>query len=92
MTRDEAEAATLEALSWIASDNERIAALMEATGADAQSIRARAQEPEFMGFIWDFMMLSDDNILGFCEESGRDPAEIPSIRAALPGGDIPHWT
>jgi len=45
-----------------------------------------------MGFIWDFLMMSDENVLGFCEASGRDPNTISEIRAALPGGDVPHWT
>jgi len=92
MTQDEAEIATLEALGWIAQDDARISALLGATGADPASLRLRAKEPEFMGFIWDFLMMSDENVLGFCEASGRDPNTISEIRAALPGGDVPHWT
>lgn len=92
MTQNEAEKATLEALAWIAADTERVSALMAATGADPAGLRERAKEPEFMSFVWDFLMMSDENILAYCEATGRAPDSIVEIRAALPGGDLPHWT
>lgn len=92
MTRDEAEKATLEALAWIAADQDRTSALLQATGADPTNLRESVKQPEFMSFIWDFLMMSDENILGYCEATGRQPESIANIRAALPGGDDPHWT
>lgn len=92
MKREDAETATLEALAWIAAEPERISALMAATGADAAALRERSKEPEFMAFVWDFMLMSDENILEFCAATDRDPNEIALIKAALPGGDDPHWT
>ena len=92
VSEEEAQRATLEALGWIASDEARIGAFLAATGAAPETLRESAREPGFMASVWDYIMLSDETVLEFCEASGRAPESIAQIRAALPGGDTPHWT
>lgn len=92
MSLDAAEALALEALAWLAEDPERIGPFLGAAGASAGELRARAGEAEFLGFVLDFLLADEAALLAFCDAAGR-PYEAPMrARAALPGGDLPHWT
>lgn len=92
MKRDAAEILALEVLAWIAGDEDRLAALMSASGAGLDALRGQAADPEFLGFVLDFVTAGDDALLAFCADAGRRPAELLAARAALPGGDLPNWT
>ncbi|SET81751.1 DUF3572 family protein [Oceanicella actignis] len=92
MNRDAAEALALEALAWMASDPDRLGAFLAAAGADADTVRARAADPEFLGFVLDILLGDEGAVIAFCDAAGR-PYDAPlRARAALPGGDLPHWT
>ncbi len=89
---EQAEALALGVLTWMLGDPERTGAFLGWSGADADILRTRAGEPEFLASVLDFLLLSDADVLGFCSDARRTPAEVMAARAALPGGDVPHWT
>ena len=63
-----------------------------ATGASAEELRGRAADPEFLGFVLDFLLSDEDALLGFCEDMEIPPDAPMRARAALPGGELPNWT
>lgn len=87
----QAETMAIQALSWLASDEEILLQFLNATGAAPGDLRARAKEPEFLGFILDFIMRDDETILGFCTVSGATPEAVARARISLEGG-VPNWT
>lgn len=82
----------LQALAWMAGDAEVIGGLLAASGGDVGDLRARAAEPEFLGFVLDYLLSDESLLLAFCAASGVAPDRPARARAALPGGDLPHWT
>jgi 2-hydroxychromene-2-carboxylate isomerase len=92
MTRDRAEALAAVALGWIAADPALLGALMATAGLDAADLRRRAADPEFLGFVLDFVLEDDARVLAVAAEAGLRPQSVAAARAALPGGDAPFWT
>lgn len=92
MNSQAAEAVALSALGWIAADEERVGAFLGAAGASPSDLRVRAREPEFLGFVLDFLLADEDALLAFCAEANLPPEAPFRARHVLPGGDAPHWT
>lgn len=90
--RDWAETVALQALGWIVADPERLAAFLGATGAAPGDLARGARDPAFLGAVMDVLLQSDADVLAFCAEAGLPPDRVAAVRAALPGGDLPHWT
>jgi hypothetical protein len=81
----DAETLALKALAFLAQspdDLERFVALSGVTLAD---LRTRADDPEILAAILDFILVSDELITGFCETVEIDPRELHAARRALPG-------
>ena len=92
MKSDVAETLALRALAWIAADEEFAGAFLAASGASADELRSRAGDPEFLGFVLDFLLSDDAAVLAFCEAAAVETDLPMRARAALPGGDVPDWT
>lgn len=82
----------LQALAWIASDDDRLAGLMAESGIDPAALRAQAGEPEVMGAVLDHLLRDDQAVIAFCDAHGLPYTAPLSARAVLPGGDSLHWT
>ncbi|MGB3555645.1 MAG: DUF3572 domain-containing protein [Jannaschia sp.] len=91
MRRERAELVALGALGWLA-EAELLDPFQTATGADRDQIRAAAGDPVFLAAVLDFVMMSDDWVRGVCEAQSLPYESLLGARAALPGGDLPHWT
>ena len=91
MRQDTAEIVALGALAWLA-EAELLDTFQSSTGADIEMIRHAAQEPEFLGAVLDFVMMDDDWVRGVCIAQSLPFETLTAARAALPGGDMPHWT
>ncbi len=92
MNTDAAATLAASALLWIAQEPERFEGFIALTGADISSLRTQAQEPAFLGAVLDYVLSADENVLAFAETENIAPESVVSARAALPGGDVPHWT
>jgi hypothetical protein len=92
MTERQAIELAREALVWMAARPEAIGALLAASGAGPGDLRARAADPEFLGFVLDHLLTSDAWVLEFAAEAGVAPDRPARARAALPGGYAPDWT
>jgi len=92
MQEDAAQTIALQALGWIAANDDLFPAFLTATGASLTELRTRAADPQFLAAVLDFLLQEDAWVLDFCGQNGLPPASLQAARAALPGGDLPHWT
>lgn len=92
MTPEAAESVAIKALVWIAERDELASSFLGASGASAGDLRERAADPEFLGFVLDFLLGDEDALIGFCEDVALKPDTPMRARAVLSGGDLPNWT
>ncbi|MBY6047792.1 DUF3572 domain-containing protein [Vannielia litorea] len=92
MNRDSAETIGLQALAWLAGNDELLPVFLGSTGVSEAEVRARAAEPEFLASVLDFLAMDDAWVTGFCDAAGLKYTVPMQARMALPGGDMPSWT
>ena len=92
LSRDSAELLALEALSWLLTNDDLLPVFLGSTGADAGDLRGRAQDPEFLASVLDFLLMDDAWITAFCHDADYQPEFPLRARAALPGGAAVNWT
>ncbi len=92
MNREHAEIVGIKALGWLVAEEDLIGQFLNMSGSSVDDMRNRAQDPEFLGYVLDFLMLSDETVIAFCETASLPPDTLMQARMALPGGDIPNWT
>jgi len=92
MKQDQAEMIAIQALGWLAANDDLMPVFMGATGSSADDIRARADDPAFLISVLDFLAMDDAWIIAFCDAHTL-AYEIPmQARQVLPGGAQMHWT
>lgn len=92
LSRDSAELLGIEALSWLIGNDELLPIFLGSTGAGVDDLRSRAQDPDFLASVLDFLLMDDAWITAFCAEAGYEPDLPMRARAALPGGAQVNWT
>lgn len=92
MTPDAAQVIALQALGWIAGQDEIFPLFVAATGASLGDLRARAAEAEFQAAVLDFLLQDDRWVVAFCDAQGHPYTAPQAARAALPGGAVMNWT
>lgn len=92
MQPEAAQVLALQALGWVAGNDELFPLFLGATGADIGELRQRAAEPEFLAAVLDFLMMGDAWVVAFCDAEGHAYTAPQSARAALPGGAVVNWT
>lgn len=92
LPREAAELLAIEALGWLAADQERAERFFAMAGTGADEMRSRAQDPDYLGAVLDYLLMDEPQLIAFCEEAGHAPDRPMRARAGLPGGDIPNWT
>lgn len=92
MQRENAEMVGLQALAWLAGEDELFASFLGASGASAADVTEAAGRPEFLGAVLDFVMMEDAWVMAFCDGSGLAYGVPMEARAVLPGGQAFHWT
>lgn len=89
---ERAAALAQEALLFIAEREDALGAFLGGAGLSVSELRDRAADPEFLGFALDFLLGDEALLLAFAETAQISPELPMRARAALPGGDAPHWT
>ncbi|SEQ27712.1 DUF3572 domain-containing protein [Thalassovita taeanensis] len=91
-SQESAETFALQALAWLAGNEDLLPVFLGATGASAQDLRDNAGDPAFLAAVLDFLMMDDAWVIGFCDTL-RVPYDRPmQARIALPGGQQVSWT
>lgn len=91
MKQEQAIALAQEALIWLATEPDHLTAFLAASGLDPATFRARAGEPDFLGFVLDHVLAADETVLAFAGAAGCAPEAVARARARL-GGPLPNWT
>lgn len=92
MQLEAAQVLALQALGWIAGDDEVFPVFMTATGANLAEVRSKAMDHEFLAAVLDFLLQDDRWVVAFCDASGHPYTAPQAARAALPGGADVNWT
>jgi hypothetical protein len=92
MSKDRAELLGVQALGWMAGRDDTLEAFLGAAGCAPDDLRTRAKEPEFLGFVLDFLLGDDAVLMAFCDDVRIRYEDPMKARAVLPGGDAWHWT
>lgn len=87
MTKTEARDIALAGFNHIAGDSDLISALLDQAGADVAALREMAARPEFLVFVLDFLMESDERLLDFTANAGLAPQRVQMARGVLGGFD-----
>ena len=81
-----------DALVWLSRRPEALSRFLAESGLAPEALRRRADDPEFLGFVLDFLLGADAMVLDFAGSAGLRPEDPARARAALAGGEPPHWT
>ena len=85
LTREQAEALAIQALTFIGADEERLGRFLAVTGIGPAEIRAAARQPGFLSGVLEYMASDDRLIAAFAGENNLDPADVDRGRVALAG-------
>lgn len=91
MAQDQAETLALQAFIWVIG-GDLADAFLNASGASQDQLADLARQPVFLAAVLDFLMEDDARVIGFCDSAQRPYLSVAEARAALPGGQLPHWT
>lgn len=92
MRIERAETIALQALGWLASNDELWPTFLGSTGASTDDMRDRAKDPAFLGSVLEFLTMNDDWIVAFCDAEGLSYDDPLRARYALPGAEMINWT
>ncbi|WP_137701574.1 DUF3572 domain-containing protein [Marimonas lutisalis] len=92
MSQESAETIALQALAWLAANDDLLPVFLGSTGTVADELRDRAQDADFLGSILDFLLMDDAWVVAFCDTAGLSYDKPMLARAVLPGGKQMYWT
>ena len=90
--QESAQTLALQALGWLAGQDEAFQGFLGASGLGSADLRDRAADPEVLSAVLDFLLSDEALLMQFCADAEVRPDVPMQARAALPGGDVPHWT
>lgn len=82
-----AELLALQALGWLAGNEDLLGVFMGATGVSGDELASRAGEGAFLASVLDFLLMDDAWVVAFCDATGTPYAAPLQARAWLPGGE-----
>ena len=86
--RERAETLALQALTFIAADEDRFGRFLALTGLTADEVRRRAGEADFLSGVFDHMLGDEALLVSFAEQAGLDPSAVAAARHRLPGATM----
>lgn len=87
VARTAAETVAIQALSFIASDPDRLGLFLASTGIGPGDIRTAAREPLFLAGVLDHLASHESVMLAFAAETGTEPITVLNARVVLAGRD-----
>lgn len=92
LTRETAETVALQALGWLAGNEELMPVFLGSTGASVDDVKRQAGDPAFLGSVLDFIMMDDNWVIDCAASAAMPPERIMQARQSLPGGEQINWT
>lgn len=92
MTPERAEIIALQALAWLAGNEELCPVFLGSTGGSGDDLRDRATDPAFQAAVLEFITMDDAWVTAFCDSVDLAYDQPLRARYALPGAEAVHWT
>jgi hypothetical protein len=92
MKVEQAETIAIQALGWLAGDENLCGTFLGTTGATVGDLRSGASDPAFLASVLEFLTMNDDWVIAFCDAAGIGYDQPLRARYALPGADSVNWT
>ena len=92
MKQEFAETIGLQALAWLAGNEEILPVFLGSSGAGADDLRAGAADPAFLGAVLACVTMNVAWVVAFCDSAGLGYDAPLAARRALPGGGEVNWT
>ena len=80
-----AEILGLQALSWLAGDEEALGRFLAASGADGDALRQAAADPAQLGVILEFLLAHEELLVRFCDDTSTKAQAVHAARRQLEG-------
>jgi hypothetical protein len=81
--RQVAEIVAIQALSFVASEPERLGLFLAESGLGPETLRSAASDPQFLVGVLDFILRDDATVKAFSAASELHPTTIAAARQAL---------
>ena len=81
--REVAEIVAVQALSFIASEPERLGLFLAESGIGPETLRTAAADPQFLAHVLDFVMRDDATVKAFADVAQLHPTNIAAAHQAL---------
>ena len=92
MNAEAAETIALQALGWLASNDELCPIFLGSSGASVDDLKAQAGDPVFLASVLEFVTMDDQWVVAMCDTLGIGYDVPLRARYALPGAQQTHWT
>ena len=92
MTQEFAETIGMQALAWLAGNDELLPVFLGATGAGLAALRERAGDPDLLVSVLDFLCMDDEWVAAFTAAAGLAPDQPLTAKMVLSGAAGMHWT
>lgn len=92
MEHERAQTIALQALGWLAGNDELCPIFLGSTGGSVADLRDKATDPAFQAAVLEFITMDDAWVIGFCDSVGLGYDQPLQARYALPGAGNVHWT
>ncbi len=76
MTPEKAEILALDALAWLAGEEDGLPRFLAQSGIDSDVLRAGAGSPEMAAAVLEFLLGHEELLLRFCDSADLDPKRI----------------
>jgi hypothetical protein len=83
LTSESAEILALQALGWLAGQEDRMSRFLALSGLDPATLRDVAGERETARAVLDFLLSDEELLLDFCEMAQIAPRMVPTYRNRL---------
>ena len=72
-------------LEFLAENPKSLERFFGESGLSLETIRQEFAKPSFLGFVIDFLLSDESQLLAFCANGTWQPQQILSLRRRLPG-------
>jgi hypothetical protein len=84
-SQQSAETIALKGLTFLVNAPDSLDRFLALSGTSGVELRERAEEPEFLAAVVDFLLTDEPLLTAFCEAESLDAQAIHRARRMLPG-------
>jgi hypothetical protein len=85
MTPDQAQTLALKALAFLANSEGALQRLMDQSGLDVGTLKARVGDADMQVSLLDFLLSDEELLTNFCDEDSTDSRTVHLARHVLNG-------